>query len=299
MRKTLFLFLALTLCAGLWANKITYTATEALIIDNNTFLLPVSSHAWDSKTQKGTITLDGDVNTITVKAFKGSKLISMTLPGTITTIMEDVFSDCSNLTSITFEGVVTTKIDDHAFNGTAQAPVTLILPEEWNYNAAPTNNQEVWHGGYFNSNLYSTQESTDKQAALDAIAEVMGDYSESAHMQSLVAEYVTNITNAPNKKTINENKQAAIAILTPIMVIYPTAFNEGNATGYARGLEEGKAAGIEEGKAAGIEEGKAAGKAELLGNMATPCTNCTAVEVTDGTTTVTLYNATNVGYIKK
>ena len=52
---------------------------------------------------------------------------------------------------------------------------------------------------------------------------------------------------------------------------------------------------FKDGKAEGIEEGKA----ELLGNMAEPCTGCTAVEVTDGTTTVTLYKPTNVGYIKK
>ena len=282
MKKSI-LFAALTLSAGLWANQITYMATEALIIDNNTFLLPVSFHGWSPDTKKGTITLDGDVNTITVKAFKGSQLISMTLPGTITTIQGEVFQDCSNLTSITFEGVVTTKIDDHAFNGTAQAPVTLVLPEEWNYKDAPTDNQTAWHGGYFNSNIYSTQESTDKQAALDAINGAMGGHPESTYMQSLVAEYVTNINNAPNRKTINENKQAAINILQPIVAIYPTAFNEGNAAGYARGLEEGKAAG----------------KAEALGDMAEPCTGCTAVEVTDGTTTVTLYNATNVGYIKK
>ena len=48
-----------------------------------------------------------------------------------------------------------------------------------------------------------------------------------------------------------------------------------------------------------FQDGKAEAKAELLGDMATPCTNCTAVEVTDGTTTVTLYKPTNVGYIKK
>ena len=48
-----------------------------------------------------------------------------------------------------------------------------------------------------------------------------------------------------------------------------------------------------------FKDGKAEGKTELLGNMGTPCTDRTAVEVTDGTTTVTLYNATNVGYIKK
>ena len=283
MRKLTILFIALTLTAGLWANKITYEATAQLSIDNNTFLLPVSSHAWSPDTKKGTITLDGDVNTITVNAFKGSQLISMTLPGTITTIHGYVFFDCSSLTSITFEGVVTTKIDENAFNGTAQAPVTLVLPEEWNYKDAPTDNQTAWHGGYFNSNIYSTQESTDKQAALDAINGAMGGHPESAHMQSLVAEYVTNITNATNRKTINENKQAAIAKLKPIVDIYPIAFNEGDAAGYARGLEEGKAAG----------------KAEALGDMATPCTGCTAVEVFDGTTTVTLYKPTNVGYIKK
>ena len=284
MKKILFIVAALTLSAGLWANKITYMAAEALTINgNNTFNIMPSSHTWSEQTQKGEITFDPDVQHIFVNAFLGSKLISMTLPGTITTIQGNVFKDCSNLTSITFEGVVTTKIDENAFNGTAQAPVTLVLPEDWNYNAAPTDNQTAWHGGYFNSNIYSTQESTDKQAALDAINGAMGGHPESAHMQSLVAEYVTNITNATNRKTINENKQAAMAILEPIVDIYLIAFNEGDAAGYARGLEEGKAAG----------------KAEVLGDMAEPCTGCTAVEVTDGTTTVTLYNATNVGYIKK
>lgn len=48
-----------------------------------------------------------------------------------------------------------------------------------------------------------------------------------------------------------------------------------------------------------FKEGKAEAKAELLGAMGEPCTNCTAVEVTDGTTTVTLYKPTNVSYIKK
>ena len=48
-----------------------------------------------------------------------------------------------------------------------------------------------------------------------------------------------------------------------------------------------------------VQIGKAEAKAELLGAMGEPCTGCTAVEVTDGTTTVTLYNPTNVSYIKK
>ena len=272
MRKLTVLFALLTLSAGLWANQITYMATEALSIDDYTFDISPSSHAWSPDTQKGTITFNPDVKQIFANAFKESKLISITLPSTITTIMENVFYGCDNLTSITFEGVATS-FASNAFDGagTPQAPVTLILPEEWNYAAAPSSSSTAWHGGYFYSNIYSTQESTDKQAALDAITEVMGDYSESAYMQSLVAEYVANITNATNRKTINTNKEAAIAILTPIVAIYPIAF----------------------------EEGKAEAKKELLGAMGEECTDCTAVEVTDGTTTVTLYNPTNVGYIKK
>ncbi|MBP9994966.1 MAG: leucine-rich repeat protein [bacterium] len=121
MKKLFSIFLALTLSAGLWAqNKITYTATEALSINGNTFNIVPSSHTWSEQTQKGEITFNPDVQHIFVNAFKGSKLISMTLPGTITTIQGYVFFDCSSLTSITFEGVVPI-FDDHAFNGTAQA----------------------------------------------------------------------------------------------------------------------------------------------------------------------------------
>lgn len=37
-------------------------------------------------------------------------------------------------------------------------------------------------------------------------------------------------------------------------------------------------------------------KAEDLSVMGVPCTDCTAVEVTNGETTITLYNATEVDY---
>ena len=94
MKKLLLSIIALMLSAGLWANQITYTATEALTLGGEEFMIPVSFHAWSPDTQKGTITFDSDVTTITVNAFKGSKLISMTLPGSITTIHGNVFQDC-------------------------------------------------------------------------------------------------------------------------------------------------------------------------------------------------------------
>lgn len=46
------------------------------------------------------------------------------------------------------------------------------------------------------------------------------------------------------------------------------------------------------------QSGKAEAKEELLGDMGTPCTGCTAVEVTDGTTSITLYNPKNVQFKK-
>ena len=280
MRKLTVLFALLTLSAGLWANQITYTATEALSINDYTFDVLASSHAWSPDTKKGTITFNPDVKQISVNAFKESKLISITLPGTITTIMENVFYGCDNLTSITFEGVATS-FASNAFDGagTPQAPVTLILPEDWNYDAAPSSSSTDWYGGYFNSNIYSTQESTDKQAALDAITEAMDEYSESAYLQSLVAEYVTNINNAPNRPTVNTNKDAAIAILAPIVAIYPSIFAEGDAVGYARGFGEGKS--------------------EALGEMGTECEECPAVEVKKGDKTIILYHPESVTFKKK
>lgn len=279
MKKSI-LSLALSLSVGLWANSITYTATSALQISSNPFDLPVVNHAWSSDTKQGMITFDGDVTRIEFAAFQEcTMLTSITIPNTITVIRMWVFHGCRNLTSITFEGNACQNalVGETVFEGvgTTQNPANLILPENWNYEAAPTDNQTAWHGGYFNSNLYSTDGATDKQAALNAITEAMGEYSESAYLQSLVAEYVTNINNATNKPEVNSIKQAAIEKLTPIVAVYPSIFNEGDAAG------------------------KATGKAELLGNMGEPCTSCTAVEVTDGTTTVTLYNATGVGYIKK
>ena len=61
MKKILLSIIALTLTAGLWANQITYTATEALIV-NNCFNLPIYGHTYASSTKVGVITFDGDIN---------------------------------------------------------------------------------------------------------------------------------------------------------------------------------------------------------------------------------------------
>ena len=289
MKKSI-LFLALTLSAGLWANQITYMATAALPMGGDAFTPSVSNHTFVNGV--GYINFSsGDVTEINNNAFKTcTAMTSITLPNTITRIGEYTFASCDGLTSFTIPASVTT-IGDCAFvackfltsitfEGTAcqyaigesafqyvgdgnETITNLTLPEDWNYANAPANSSTDWYGGYFNSNLYSEDEATDKQAAIDALTAILSDYSTSAYLQSLLAEEVAKINSAVNRTQVNERKQTAIDKLTIVVNNY------------------------------------VASKAELLGNMATPCTGCTAVEVTDGTTTVTLYNPTNVGYIKK
>lgn len=250
MKRIFFLFTALTLSTGLWANSITYTATEALTV-NNHFNLLINVHTYASSTQVGVISFDGDVTTIQNGAFENlSALLSITLPNTIKTI------------------------DSNAFDGagTASAPVTLTLPDDWKYDDAPESISTSWHGGYFNSNLYSTDETTDKQAAIAEITAIVKDFPTSAFLLELLAEEKVKINNAVNRQEVNERKLVAIGILESALSIYQKAFAEGDASGYQRG------------------------KAEGLGSLGTEQSG-PAVRVTKGTESIILYSPEKVEYM--
>ena len=249
MKRIFFLFTALTLSTGLWANSITYTATAALTV-NERFNLRIYGHTYASSTQVGVISFDGDVTTIQNGAFENlSALLSITLPNTIKTI------------------------DTNAFDGAgASEPVTLTLPDDWNYSAAPESISTPWHGGYFNSNLYSTDGTTDKQAAIAEITAIVKDFSTSAFLQELLAEETVKINNAVNRPEVNERKQVAIGILESALSIYQKAFAEGDASGYQRG------------------------KAEGLGSLGTEQSG-PAVRVTKGTESIILYSPEKVEYM--
>ena len=250
MKRIFFLFTALTLSTGLWANSITYTATEALIV-NNCFNLPIYGHAYASSTKVGVITFDGDVTTIQNGAFANlSALLSITLPNTIKTIAPDAFYGA----------------------GTASAPVTLTLPDNWKYDDAPLINSSAWRGGYFNSNLYLGQGKTEKDNAIAEIADIVKDYPTSAFLQELLAEEKVKINNAVNRQEVNERKLVAIGILESALSIYPKAFAEGDASGYQRG------------------------KAEGLGSLGTEQSG-PAVRVTKGTESIILYSPEKVEYM--
>lgn len=311
--KKLFLFIAaLTLSVGLWANSITYTAPNPLFIAGDAFTPSVDNHTFLNGV--GCINFaNGDVTEIHNNAFKNcTAMTSITLPNTITRIGEFTFASCDGLTSFTIPASVTTIgycafaackfLTSITFEGTAcqyaiggsafqyvgdgnETTTNLTLPEDWNYANAPANSSTAWYGGYFNSNLYSEDEATDKQAAIDALTAILSNYT-SAYLQSLLAEEVAKINSAVNRTQVNERKQAAIDKLTFVVNNYVAGrtdgFAEGDAAGYARGLEEGKAVA----------------KEELLGDMGNFQTGCAAVEVTKGDKTVTLYAPEKVKIIK-
>ena len=249
MKRIFFLFTALTLSTGLWANSITYTATEALDIKTGAFDASMTFHSFDDG--NGTISFDGDVTTIQNGAFENlSALLSITLPNTIKTIGSNAFDGA----------------------GTASAPVTLTLPDNWKYDDAPLINSSAWRGGYFNSNLYLGQGKTEKDNAIAEIADIVKDYSTSAFLQELLAEEKVKINNAVNRQEVNERKLVAIGILESALSIYQKAFAEGDASGYQRG------------------------KAEGLGSLGTEQSG-PAVRVTKGTESIILYSPGTVEYM--
>ncbi len=126
LKKLFTFFVLLTLSVGLWANTITYTATEGLGgIKDGAFDLPVQTHSFNENTNTGTITFAGDVTAIRDSAFIDCKILtSMTLPNTITKIGKYAFDFCSNLTSITLSNTLTT-IGDRAFCATDLESITI------------------------------------------------------------------------------------------------------------------------------------------------------------------------------
>lgn len=297
MKQKLTSFFAALLMTSttLLANNITYTATQALYFEQSPCDKPITSQSFTDGS--GTITFDGDITIIKKSAFDGYyNMTSITLPNTVTEIENMAFINCFNLTSIIIPSSVT-KIGHYAFRGckglrsitfegsacqnalaynifinicSSENPVTLILPEDWDYDAAPTDNATDWHEGYFNSNLYSTDGATDKNAAIAAISDILGAYSESAYLQDVLAEEVIKINNAANRSAVNNAKQAAAEKLQSVVTIYANGFSDG----------------------------KTAEKAELLGEMAEPCKGCPAVKVAKDTKTVILYAPDQVSFEK-
>lgn len=225
----------------------------------------IGAGAFSDCSEMTSITLPNTIKAIGMNAFSNcKKLSSITFPNSVTDIADRAFDNCSGLTSVKFEGTACQyAIDTDAFWGIGSpSPIELILPDDWNYDAAPANNSTAWHGCYFNSNFYSTEEATDKQNAIAEITAILGEYSTSAYLQSYIAEDVININNAKNRPELNKRKKAATDKLTIAVPIY------------------------------------AGGKAEALGTLGTEQPG-PAIEVIDQDGNVLkLYNPKKVNFIK-
>ena len=109
-------------------DEIHYTATEKITPREGAVFganyLPEES-TFDEATGEGVLKFDGDVTCIGGYAFEYSDFISVTIPDSVTSIVDYAFRDCSSLTSVTIPNSVTT-IGEYAFAGCSSlASVTI------------------------------------------------------------------------------------------------------------------------------------------------------------------------------
>lgn len=102
-----------------------------------------------------------------------------------------------------------------------------------------------------------------KAAAIAEIQNAFEGETGSAYLNGLIADEMTAINNATTIEIITENKVSALAKISAAVPVYKTI------------------------------------KADVFGEMGTECEDCPAVEVTDGTTNLKLYNPTKVSFIKQ
>lgn len=208
---------------------------------------------------------ESKLSTIVSFAFcQCQSLSNIDIPKSVTFIGNSAFLECSALSSVTFEGnACQNAISYDAFDGvgTLESPATLTLPDDWDNENLPIDNKTPWYGGYFNSNRYQIPIDQLKSDAKNDIDEAMGEYKSNLYLLSIIANELNAIDNATSKATIDTNKEAAIAKITPAV----TAFQEV--------------------------------KASALGTMSTE-QDGPAVKVKKGDDTIILYGPDKVEFIK-
>lgn len=169
---------------------------------------------------------ESKLSTIVSFAFcQCQSLSNIDIPKSVTFIGNSAFHECSALSSVTFEGnACQNAISYDAFDGvgTLESPATLTLPDDWDNENLPIDNKTPWYGGYFNSNRYQIPIDQLKIYAKNDIDEAMGEYKSNLYLLSIIANELNAIDNATSKATIDTNKEAAIAKITPAV----TAFQE-------------------------------------------------------------------------
>ena len=103
-------------------STVTSFDNDALYVtDNNVvnkFILQssYSNSASIYRSSKTNIVIDNNATEIGIEQFKNSSILSITLPGSVTTIKQNAFYGCKNLASVTFSGPGLTTIETNAFH---------------------------------------------------------------------------------------------------------------------------------------------------------------------------------------
>ena len=113
----------------IYITSINYTANSILQINNNFYdqsaiRLSIASHTFNNG--KGTIVIDGCVTSIGNNAFYNcTELTSITIPNSVTSIGNDAFYNCTGLTSITIPNSVTSIGNNAFYNCTGLTSITI------------------------------------------------------------------------------------------------------------------------------------------------------------------------------
>ena len=264
-------------------NAIIKTGTNTLISGCKNSVIPsgvtsIGNYAFRSCTL-ASITIPNSVTTIGISAFQSCKaLTSIEIPNSVTTIGISAFNNCSALTSLVIPGSVTT-IEMMAFEECTALEYIIFMRD-----TPPSFLPDCFEDCSKLSIIYVPEEAVNtykdelssyaaiikainieeiKAAAIAEIQNAFDGETGSAYLNSLVADEMAAINNATTIEIITENKFAALAKLSAAVPLYKTI------------------------------------KAEAFGEMGTECEDCPAVEVTDGTTNLKLYNPTKVSFIKQ
>lgn len=179
--KKRMLTIILGILISILAMPVFYTyAKDSVYTDSKTFVI----NAIDSSTAEITgytgtdkqVVIPEQINGLVIikigkAAFSHKGIESVIIPETIETIDGFAFSDCKQLKSIKFTGNES-EIDNTAFinvGANTEAPTQMFVPNSWKKSDTPTDSKTPWHGGYFNTNFYSSENPADKSAKTDCM----------------------------------------------------------------------------------------------------------------------------------
>lgn len=185
MKKRMLTVMLGVLISILLAMPVFFACAEGDIYTNNTdFVInaidgstaEITEYTGTDKHISVPVQIDGRIITkIGKDAFSHSDIESVVIPETVETIGKYAFNDCTQLKSIKFTGNEY-EIDNTAFINVGSNTGTLTrisVPNNWKKSDIPTDSKTAWHGGYFNTSIYSLQNISNTSTKADCTKPVL------------------------------------------------------------------------------------------------------------------------------